>query len=386
MVRRRPCKWSEEADALHCRQCRLLGTRIPLASLIQAVAVGEHIAHRVLHHSATVGIGIPAASVKATDDTVYEFDIDFPNPETASAYKALVDWAAYLDEKSEGRIKMNIYSGGALGALPDCVVNCESGVTDGFWSGVTIYPGVFPATEVLALPMIGAKNFKVVNDVLNTLLDEYDVISKEWSQFKVIALHSSAGSPILFADEVESVKDMAGKDLRISNAYTTEWFSAKGANPVSVGINDGYENIQKGVIKGGLFFFDQVESSALYEVIKTLYVGQSIYPLNMLCLNLDKYNELPDDLKAIIDESGDFFLETSIDYFDEQQERMIKVCEDAGVKIIYEDEDSIAWLADGAEKGWEKWISTIDGQGLPGQEIFDKAQEYIEKFNAEYDD
>ena len=333
-----------------------------------------------------LGIGIPAASVKAADDTVYEFDIDFPNPETASAYKALVDWAAYLDEKSEGRIKMNIYSGGALGALPDCVVNCESGVTDGFWSGVTIYPGVFPATEVLALPMIGAKNFKVVNDVLNTLLDEYDVISKEWSQFKVIALHSSAGSPILFADEVESVKDMAGKDLRISNAYTTEWFSAKGANPVSVGINDGYENIQKGVIKGGLFFFDQVESSALYEVIKTLYVGQSIYPLNMLCLNLDKYNELPDDLKAIIDESGDFFLETSINYFDEQQERMIKVCEDAGVKVIYEDEDSIAWLADGAEKGWEKWISNIDGQGLPGQEIFDKAQEYIEKFNAEYED
>jgi len=333
-----------------------------------------------------LGIGIPAASVKAADDTVYEFDIDFPNPETASAYKALVDWAAYLDEKSEGRIKMNIYSGGALGALPDCVVNCESGVTDGFWSGVTIYPGVFPATEVLALPMIGAKNFKVVNDVLNTLLEEYDVISKEWSQFKVIALHSSAGSPILFADEVESVKDMAGKDLRISNAYTTEWFSAKGANPVSVGINDGYENIQKGVIKGGLFFFDQVESSALYEVIKTLYVGQSIYPLNMLCLNLDKYNELPDDLKAIIDESGDFFLETSIDYFDEQQERMIKVCEDAGVKIIYEDEDSIAWLTDGAEKGWEKWISNIDGQGLPGQEIFDKAQEYIEKFNAEYKD
>jgi TRAP-type C4-dicarboxylate transport system substrate-binding protein len=333
-----------------------------------------------------LGIGIPAAPVKAADDTVYEFDIDFPNPETASAYKALVDWAAYLDEKSDGRIKMNIYSGGALGALPDCVVNCESGVTDGFWSGVTIYPGVFPATEVLALPMIGAKNFKVVNDVLNALLADYDVISNEWSQFKVIALHSSAGSPILFADEVESVKDMAGKDLRISNAYTTEWFKAKGANPVSVGINDGYENIQKGVIKGGLFFFDQVESSALYEVIKTLYVGQSIYPLNMLCLNLDKYNELPDDLKAIIDESGEFFLETSIDYFDEQQERMIKVCEDAGVKIIYEDEDSIAWLADGAEKGWEKWVDTINGQGLPGQEIFDKAQEYIEKFNAEYED
>ena len=318
------------------------------------------------------------------DDTVYTFNIDFPNPETASAFKALTDWSEYLKEKSNGRLDMKIYSGGALGALPDCVANCESGVTDGFWSGVTIYPGVFPATEVMGLPMLGAKSYKVVNKALNALLAEYPVITEEWSQFKVIALHSSAGSPILYSKEADSVQDMLnGHNLRISNAYTTEWFTKKGANPVSLGINDGYENIQKSVIDGGLFFFDQVESSALYEVIKTLYVGQTIYPLNMLCLNIDKYNALPDDLKAIIDESGQFFLDSSIDYFDEQQDRMIKVCEDAGVKIIYEDEASTEWLADGAEAAWQKWVDTIDGQGLPGDEILAKAQEYIEKFNAE---
>ena len=326
-------------------------------------------------------MAIPASA----KDDVYTFNIDFPNPETASAFRALKDWAAYLEEKSEGRLIMKIYSGGALGALPDCVMNCESGVTDGFWSGVTIYPGVFPATEVMALPMIGAKNYKVVNDVLNALLAEYPVITDEWSQFKVVALHSSAGSPVLFKDEIGSIQDMAGKNLRISNAYTTEWFTTKGANPVSVGINDGYENIQKSVIDGGLFFFDQVESSALYEVIKSLYVGQTIYPLNMLCLNIDKYNELPDDLKQIIDESGEFFLQTSIDYFDEQQDRMIGVCEDHDVKIVYEDEASIEWLKEGVESSWQKWVDTVSANGLPGQEILDKALEYIEVYNANYD-
>ena len=324
------------------------------------------------------------AAPAAADGTVYTFNIDFPNPETASAFRALTDWSAYLKEKSNGRLEMKIYSGGALGALPDCVSNCESGVTDGFWSGVTIYPGVFPATEVMGLPMLGAKNFKVVNKALNALLEEYPVITDEWKNFKVVALHSSAGSPILYSGEAASVQDILnGHNLRISNAYTTEWFAKLGANPVSLGINDGYENIQKSVIDGGLFFFDQVESSALYEVIKTLYVGQTIYPLNMLCLNIDKYNALPDDLKAIIDESGDFFLEASIGYFDEQQDRMIGVCEDHGVKVIYEDEASTEWLAGGADVAWQKWIDTINGQGLPGDEIFAKAQEYVQKFNAE---
>ena len=367
---------------------KVLALVLALAMVLSLAACGGSSAKPAEAASTAKSEAAPAAEAKSeaapADDTVYTFNIDFPNPETASAFRALTDWAAYLKEKSNGRLDMKIYSGGALGALPDCVSNCESGVTDGFWSGVTIYPGVFPATEVMGLPMLGAKNFKVVNKVLNALLEEYPVISDEWSQFKVIALHSSAGSPILYSGEADSVENMLkGHNLRISNAYTTEWFTKKGANPVSLGINDGYENIQKSVIDGGLFFFDQVESSALYEVIKTLYVGQTIYPLNMLCLNIDKYNALPDDLKAIIDESGEFFLNSSIGYFDEQQERMIGVCEDHGVKIIKEDDASIEWLSDGAEAAWQKWVDTINGQGLPGDEILAKAQEYIEKFNAE---
>ena len=322
-------------------------------------------------------------STPVNDGKVYTIDIDFPNPETASAFKALKDWEAYCEEKSNGRLEITIYSGGALGSLFDCVSNCESGVTDGFWSGVTIYPGVFPATEVMALPMMGAKNFQVVNAVLNDLVANYDVISSEWDQFKVIALHSSAGSPIIFKDDIGSIENMAGLSLRISNAYTTKWFSDKGANPVSLGINDGYENISKNVISGGLFFFDQVESSALYEVIDSIYVGEVMYPLNMLCLNGDVYASLPDDLKAIIDESSEFFLEASVGYFDDQVTRMTAILEENNVNIITETAESRAWLAEGVEASWAEWVNTMNANGYDGQAILDEALRLIEKYNAE---
>jgi len=326
----------------------------------------------------------PAAPAEPVDDgKVYTIDIDFPNPETASAFKALKDWEAYCEEKSNGRLDINIYSGGALGSLFDCVSNCESGVTDGFWSGVTIYPGVFPATEVMALPMMGAKNFEVVNAVLNDLVANYEVISSEWDQFKVIALHSSAGSPIIFKTDIGSVENMAGLNLRISNAYTTKWFSDKGANPVSLGINDGYENISKNVIDGGLFFFDQVESSALYEVIDSIYVGEVMYPLNMLCLNGDVYAGLPADLQAIIDESGSFFLEASVGYFDDQVNRMTAILEENDVNIMYETEESHAWLAEGVEASWAEWVNNMNDAGYDGQAILDEALRLIEKYNAE---
>lgn len=316
------------------------------------------------------------------DNTVYTLKFDYPNPESSVAFRALTSWADYLREQSNGRLDIKIYSGGALGSLFDCVTNCESGVTDAFWSGVTIYPGVFPLTEVFGLPMIGAKNYKVINDAMNTMFKENEELQNEWGNLHLVALHSSAGSPILFSDEISSIKDMAGKNLRISNAYTTKWFEDHGVNPVSCGINDGYESIQKSVIQGGLFYFDQVESSALYEVIKSLYVGQTIYPLNMICLNKNVYEKLPADLQQLIDDSADFFVEESIKGFDEQQENMLKVCEDHGVKILHEDEESIAWLKEGVEDAWAKWVETMNGKGYDGQAILETAQSYIEQFNT----
>lgn len=326
----------------------------------------------------------PAAPAEPADDgKVYTINIDFPNPETAVGYKVLVEWEKYIEEQSNGRIDVKVYSGGALGALPDCVTNCLSGITDGFWSGVTIYPGVFPGTEVMGLPMMGAKNFDVVNKVLNDLLENYPVISAEWEDLYVVTLHSSTGSPILFKDDIGTIEGMAGYNLRLSNAYTSTWLASKGANPVSCGINDGYEAISKGVIDGGLFFFDQVQSSALHEVIDSIYVGETIYPLNMLCLNKDVYESLPADLQAVIDESGEFFLEKSIQFFEEQKAMLIDVLEEAGVNIIYETEESREFLAKDAEQAWALWVEKMNEYDYDGQAILDTALELIEKYNAE---
>lgn len=321
-----------------------------------------------------------------TDDgKVYTFKIDYPNSENSAIYPVLKQWEAYVEEKSNNRIDMEIYSGGALGSLFDSVVNTETGVTDGFWSGVTIYAGVFPNTEVMGLPMIGANNQLVANAVLDELYNDTDFLKEEWSSLKVLAIHSSTASPILFAGKVvDSADDMKGMNLRISNAYTTEWFNQLGANPVSVGINDGYENIQKNVISGGLFFFDQVQSSKLYEVVDSLLLVDSIYPLTMFCLNKDKYAELPADLQAVIDDSAEYFKSLLPDVYTQQLNDMLAKCEEAGVEIVEADDTFRAALKEAAEPSWEKWVDTINGLGYDGQAILDKTLELIDKYNEMY--
>ncbi len=322
----------------------------------------------------------------ASDTKVYTFKIDYPNSENSAVYPVLVKWAEYISEKSNGRLKATIYANGALGKLPDCVNNCIGGVTDGFWSGVTIYPGVFPATEVFGLPYMGANNQEVVTAAMNKMLKETNYLTKEWSNLKVIALHSATASPILFSaqKQIKSAADMAGLKLRISNAYTTTWMKNLGVNPVSVGINDGYEYMEKNIIDGGLFFFDQLQSSALYEQIDYLLTANAIYPLTMFCMNKDVYNKLPDDLKKIIDESGDWFLKQVPGVHNEQVKNMLAKCQEHKVTVAAPDSAFSAELTAAAKPAWQQWIDTMKSKGYDGQAIFDTAVKYIKEFNEVY--
>ncbi|MCR5388718.1 MAG: TRAP transporter substrate-binding protein DctP [Lachnospiraceae bacterium] len=325
----------------------------------------------------------PAADAAPVDDTVYEFNIDFPNPETACGYKALVEWKAKVEEESNGRLQMNIYSGGALGSLFDCVANCESGVTDGFWSGVTLYPGVFPQTEVLGLPMIGVTDHHTMNTIMNDMLANEQWMQDEWANFKVVGLHSSQPCVILSSKPVSSEDPLGswkGQNLRLSNAYSAEWFTQLGINPVSCGINDGYENISKNVIDGGLFFLDQCQSSALYEVIDNIWLGDTVYALNMFCLNKDKYDALPDDLKAIIDNSSEFFVETIAQKFDEQEEWLMDKFAEYNVDIITVPDDQIAIMKEKTKSAWDLWVKTMNDNGYDGQAILDCALSYVAKY------
>ena len=40
-------------------------------------------------------------------------------------------------------------------------------------------------------------------------------------------------------------------------------------------------------------------------------------------------------------------------------------------------------LQEGVESAWQKWVDTVSGSGLDGQEVLDKALEYIETYNAQ---
>ena len=159
---------------------------------------------------------------KAEEEKIYEWKIDYPNPEASAIYPVLVKWADWVKEHSDGRIVPTVYSGGALGSIMDCVTNCESRVTDGFWCAITLYPGVWPLTDILSLPMLGAKSGPAMTAAMKDLM-ETEPFQKEWSNVHLLCMHSATPATYIFKESTTTVQDIVGMNVRAFSNYFAPW-------------------------------------------------------------------------------------------------------------------------------------------------------------------
>ncbi len=322
----------------------------------------------------------------AADDTVYSFNIDYPNPDNSLVAPLLKEWATNLNEASNGRLNITVYTNGQLGSIADCVTNCVGGMTDGFWSAQAIYQGSYSASEAVSLPMIGVNNADVGTYTLNAMLNETDYYTKEYSNVHVICLHSACTMPLGFKEStpVTAVSQLAGLNMRVTGGYLTNWVTALGANPVSVSSNDGYEYLEKNIINAYMFDYDKIQSGALLEQTGYLMDAHIYASQLMFCLNQDKWNELPADLQGLINESADWYIEQVDAGYQTQHDDQIADAESRGITVAELPEDMKAEMIAAAEPVWQQWIDDMTAKGYDGQGIFDATKGYIDQFNAQF--
>lgn len=333
------------------------------------------------------------AAPAADDGKVYTFRIDDPNPETATCSIILEEWKDWVYEKSGGRLVMEVYHNAQLGNIADCVTNCLAGISDGFWSAVSLYPGVFPVTAGIQLPMMGVRNCEAGTAALMDILRNTDYMQKEYYEQGLypLAVHCASTYTILvhngndYVDKPFAFEDFAGLKMRCASSELSDWATKIGSIPVSVSSNEGYENLEKGVINAAIFDHDKIYTSHLLEVTDCLLDCHVSVPNLFLVLNQDKVNELPEDLVQILDESGDFFISKLRAGYDEWIAANKVQAEELGIPIHTLDDETLAKMSEAAEESWQGWIANMDSLGYNGQEIFDLYQDLIAKYNAEYD-
>lgn len=171
----------------------------------------------------------------------------------ANEFKRLVE------ERSEGRIKVEVYAGDMTSDEVECVEMVQNNNLEIGWVGTGALGGFVPNLGVFELPFLFESeeqvNKALEGDFGNKLLEELSAVEG----ITGLGFHEDGWRNILTKDvTINSVDDMAGVRMRtMQNEVCVAIYEALGSTPISLSSGEQFTGLQNGVVDG-------TDNSALY--------------------------------------------------------------------------------------------------------------------------
>lgn len=284
-------------------------------------------------------------------------------------------WSKKVAELSGGKLTVQIFPGGALGAGgPPQFGRAVDGVADITFGLQGFTSDLFPRTRMVELPGLsgGAAH------ATNAMWDAYDLISSEYSRVKVLALWVNDEQILMSKKPIRTLADLKGLKVRVPTKTQAKTIEALGGVPVFMGITDTYSALDTGVIDVIMSGGSTIKSFKFGEVAKYFTVG---LPINgstfFLVMNKAAYEGLPADQRAIIDQTTgrELSLQAAAFYGRAGKGSLKKVGETPSLEVIElspaEVEKGVA-LLNAARK---TLVAEFEAKGIPANDIL-KAMGY----------
>lgn len=226
-------------------------------------------------------------------------------PPTHVQAQTATAWAAEVEKRSGGRVKINVVPGGALTPAPQCYEGVEKGISDLGMSCFAYSRGRFPLLEALDLPL-GYPNGATATRLANDMLAKFN--PAEVAGVKVLYIHAHGPGILASKKPVRKLEDFKGLKVR-ATGLSAMIVESLGGTPVALPQPDTYEALQKGVVDATLCPLETLKGWKQGEVIQYVVDTSKIgYTTAMfVVMNQSKWQKLPPDLQKIfLDVSQEF--------------------------------------------------------------------------------
>ncbi|NMM46680.1 TRAP transporter substrate-binding protein [Rhodospirillaceae bacterium KN72] len=294
----------------------------------------------------------------------------------------LQPWIEKVQAESGGRIKIEHYPSMQLGgAPPQLIQQATDGAVDMIWTVLGYTPGRFPRAEAFELPFVPA-------DAVGTSVafQEYaeKYMADDFPGLKIIAVHTHGPGLIHSTKPINKLEDIKGVKLRGPTRVTAQTLETLGATAISMPVPSVPEALSKGIIDGAVIPWEVTLPREMSELAEShtgfsgkhgLYTATFVFTMNQT-----RYDNLPDDLKKVIDDnSGVMAAAWAGRVMEEGDAAGLKAARDAGNTIITLDEAETQRWIDASAPVIDAWIDAMDDRDIDGQALVDAAQSLIAK-------
>jgi TRAP-type C4-dicarboxylate transport system substrate-binding protein len=284
-------------------------------------------------------------------------------------------FAADLEQKSNGRIKVSFSWGSALGKIPEYYDLTVRGVCDvGLANPVQCAKELFPMAEISTLPFNFPSATKHTKALWALYKKGYLDKTMDDEKVKTLFIAGDAGSGLLtYKKKVTTLADVRGLKLHCVPGRQVDIAEAIGAVPVSMAGAEIYMALQTGTIDGHTKGYSPLPRFKWCEVTKYVTEPKLGSVFFSVFMNRKKYNKLPKDIQAIIDEMAmdNKYGFIAAKQMDQLTENGTNCLVKHGVEIVQWEPSSLEVLGKKFQPIWNSWIAEREAKGLPAKQALD---------------
>ena len=257
------------------------------------------------------------------------------HPEGYPTVTAVQYMGELLEERSDGRLCIEVFHSAQLGEEADTIEQTQLGVIDMNRVSLGPFNNIIEATKVFSLPYI----FRSVDHMHRVVDGEIgDEILAKFQDHDLVGLaYFDGGARSFYNSErpITSIEDIEGLSFRVMQSDVfVDMVDALGGNATPMPYGEVYTSIQTGAIDGAENNWPSFESSGHYEVAGYYTLDEHLIVPEVLVMSASAWNNLSAEDQELVRQAA----KDAVPYMREQWQAREAASEEAvrasGVEIV----------------------------------------------------
>ncbi len=327
---------------------------------------------------ALVAVLLVFASVPANCGSTVTLSYSIFFPATHAHTILATEWAAEVEKRTNGAVKINMFPGGTLTPPDQCYDGVIKGISDVGMSVVSYTMGRFPLTEVIDLPLGYTSGIQATR-LTNAYFEKFK--PKEFDDVKMMYMHAY-GPGIVHTGKkpVKVMEDLKGLKIRCSGT-SAKVVRALGATPVAMPQTEVYDALQKGIVEGVVCPIEALKGFKLTEVTKytTQNYGSSYSLSFFVAMNKKKWDSLPKDVQETIEKINKEWSDKTGHCWDMIDKEAKELGLSRGHEFIALSKEEDARWAQAVKPMMAEYVTAAKAKNLPGEEALNFCVEWLKQ-------
>jgi tripartite ATP-independent transporter DctP family solute receptor len=258
---------------------------------------------------------------------------------THPVHKAMVYMAEKVNEKSAGRMRVDIYPNEQLGTEKELIESLQLGYLAMTKTSSAPIEGFVPKMKIFGIPYL-FRDSEHFWKVLKGPIGKELLLAGQSKGLRGLCYYDAGARSFYAKKEIHLPADLKGLKIRVQNSVMSmKMVEAMGGSSTPIPFGELYTALDQGVVDAAENNPPSFYTSRHYEICKYYTMDEHARLPDILIISARVWNNLKPEFQQMLQEAVDESVEYQRKIWTEAEEADMKKVQDEGVKVIRPDKE-----------------------------------------------